>query len=61
VILSAAMRAPLHPGARPPDPLQEQAAQHLQVTAAPLKVVGQLDFTLRRRRCRALRPASIGP
>ncbi|HEX6706673.1 MAG TPA: plastocyanin [Albitalea sp.] len=33
-----------------PDQLQEQAAQHLQITAAPLKAVGQLNFTPRRRK-----------
>lgn len=33
-----------------PDQLQEQATQHLQVTAAPLKAIGQLNFTPRRRK-----------
>jgi plastocyanin len=33
-----------------PDQLQEQAVQRLQVSAAPLKASGQLNFTPRRRR-----------
>ncbi|MFL6662841.1 MAG: plastocyanin [Rhizobacter sp.] len=33
-----------------PDQLQEQPTQHLQVTAAPLKASGQLNFTPRRRK-----------
>lgn len=33
-----------------PDQLQDQAAQHLQVTAAPMKTGAQLNFTPRRRR-----------
>jgi hypothetical protein len=33
-----------------PDQLQEQPAQRLQLTAAPLKAIGQLNFTPRRRR-----------
>jgi plastocyanin len=33
-----------------PDQLQEQAPQRLQMSAAPLKVSGQLNFTPRRRR-----------
>jgi hypothetical protein len=33
-----------------PDQLQEQPPLHLQVTAAPAKLAGQLNFTPKRRR-----------